>query len=113
MLLERSFRNAKIDISTNLGRFLLNKLTELGYGETEVEVYGQEVFGIWTECGTKRIAEIISVGIEKRDDVCWEVYICHGQYTRSMIYLEGRYEPCLERKEWQQRCLELRAPICD
>ena len=75
MLLERSFRNAKIDISTNLGRFLLNKLTELGYGETEVEVYGQEVFGIWTECGTKRIAEIISVGIERRDDVCWEVYI--------------------------------------
>lgn len=73
MLLERSFRNAKIDISTNLGRFLLNKLTELGYGETEVEVYGQEVFGIWIEYGSKRIAEIIHPDTERGD--VWEVRI--------------------------------------
>jgi len=79
MLLERSFRNAKIDISTNLGRFLLNKLTELGYGETRVEFYGkEEVFEIWTECGAKKIAEIIHADIE-RDDV-WDVHVW-GSHT--------------------------------
>lgn len=101
-LLERSFRNAKIDISTNLGRFLLNKLTELGYGETRIEVYGQEVLEIWIECGPKRIVEIIHPDTEHGDvwEVCiwrwrenslsgppmsWEVYSQHDLFGRPVM----------------------------
>lgn len=82
--LERSFEDATIDISTSLGRFLLNELTSCGYGASRVSLYGGMVFEIWIECrGERKLIAAITHSDGEYDDI-WDVSIwgenSHGKY---------------------------------